>query len=70
MTMEYVRGEDLRSLIRRIGQLPIGESISIAKEGCEGLAEAHRLGVRHRDLKSRSNRAIRKVPRPVEGRGP
>ncbi len=52
ITMEYIRGEDLRSLIRRIGQLPIGKSISIAKQICEGLAEAHRLGVVHRDLKS------------------
>jgi tetratricopeptide (TPR) repeat protein/predicted Ser/Thr protein kinase len=52
ITMEYVRGEDLRSLIRRIGQLPIGKSISIATQICEGLAEAHRLGVVHRDLKS------------------
>jgi tetratricopeptide (TPR) repeat protein/tRNA A-37 threonylcarbamoyl transferase component Bud32 len=52
ITMEYVRGEDLRSLIRRIGQLPIGKSISITKQICEGLSEAHRLGVVHRDLKS------------------
>jgi len=52
ITMEFVPGEDLRSLIRRIGQLPIGKSIAIAKQICEGLAEAHRLGVVHRDLKS------------------
>ena len=52
ITMEYVRGEDLRGLIRRIGQLPIGKSLSVAKQICEGLAEAHRLGVVHRDLKS------------------
>lgn len=52
ITMEYVRGEDLRSLIRRIGQLPIGKSISISQQICEGLSEAHRLGVVHRDLKS------------------
>jgi len=50
--MEYVSGEDLRSSIRRFGQLPIGKSISIAKQICEGLNEAHRQGVVHRDLKS------------------
>jgi len=52
ITMEYISGEDLRSSIRRFGQLPIGKSISIAKQICEGLAEAHSLGVVHRDLKS------------------
>jgi serine/threonine protein kinase/predicted esterase len=52
ITMEYVPGEDLRSSIRRFGQLPIGKSISIANQICEGLAEAHRLDVVHRDLKS------------------
>jgi len=51
LTMEYVEGEDLKSLIRRIGQLPIGKSLSIVKQVGEGLAEAHRLGVVHRDLK-------------------
>ena len=49
--MEYVPGEDLKSLIRRIGQLPVGKAISITKQVCEGLAEAHKLGVVHRDLK-------------------
>jgi serine/threonine protein kinase/tetratricopeptide (TPR) repeat protein len=52
ITMEFVPGEELKSSIRRFGQLPIGKSISIAKQICEGLAEAHRLGVIHRDLKS------------------
>ena len=52
ITMEYVPGEDLRSSIRRFGQLPLGKSISIANQICEGLAEAHRQGVVHRDLKS------------------
>ena len=51
ITMEYVEGENLKSLIRRIGQLPIGKSLSIAKQVGEGLAEAHKLGVVHRDLK-------------------
>ena len=51
ITMECVRGEDLRSSIRRFGQLPIGKSISVAKQICDGLSEAHRLGVVHRDRK-------------------
>jgi len=51
ITMEYVSGEDLKSFIRRSGQLSVGKAISIARQVCEGLAEAHRLGVVHRDLK-------------------
>jgi serine/threonine protein kinase/tetratricopeptide (TPR) repeat protein len=52
ITMEYVSGEDLRSSIRRFGQLPIGKSIAITTQICEGLTEAHTQGVVHRDLKS------------------
>jgi serine/threonine protein kinase/Tfp pilus assembly protein PilF len=51
ITMEYVPGEDLKSLVKRKGKLAEGETISIAKQVCEGLAEAHELGVVHRDLK-------------------
>ena len=51
ITMEYVAGEDLKGFIRRSGQLTVGKSISIAKQLCEGLSNAHRLGVIHRDLK-------------------
>ncbi len=51
ITMEYVAGEDLKSLIKRIGQFSEGKAIALAKQVCEGLAEAHRLGVVHRDLK-------------------
>jgi serine/threonine protein kinase/Flp pilus assembly protein TadD len=51
ITMEYVSGEDLRSFIRRSRQLVVGTAIFIAKQVCEGLAEAHRVGVVHRDLK-------------------
>jgi len=49
--MEYVRGEDLKSMIRMMGSLSPGQTVSIAKQVCEGLSEAHRLGVIHRDLK-------------------
>jgi len=51
ITMEYVAGQDLKGLIRQSGQLAIGTSLSVVKQVCEGLAEAHRLGVVHRDLK-------------------
>jgi tetratricopeptide (TPR) repeat protein/predicted Ser/Thr protein kinase len=51
LSMEYVRGEDLKSFIRRARRLDIGAAVAIAIQVCEGLAEAHRLGVVHRDLK-------------------
>jgi serine/threonine protein kinase/tetratricopeptide (TPR) repeat protein len=51
LTMEYVPGEDLKSMIAMSGQLGVGTAISIAKQVCDGLSEAHRLGVVHRDLK-------------------
>jgi serine/threonine protein kinase/tetratricopeptide (TPR) repeat protein len=51
ITMEYVRGEDLKSMIKMMGRLSPGQTIMLAKQVCEGLAEAHRLGVVHRDLK-------------------
>ncbi len=51
ITMEYVAGEDLKSFLRRSKQLALGTTISIMSQVCEGLAEAHRLGVVHRDLK-------------------
>jgi serine/threonine protein kinase/Flp pilus assembly protein TadD len=51
ITMEFVPGEDLKKFIRKSGQLGAGRSVSIAKQVCEGLAEAHHLGVVHRDLK-------------------
>ncbi len=51
LSMEYVPGEDLKSLVRRKGRLSVEEAVSIVKQVCEGLTEAHRLGVVHRDLK-------------------
>ncbi len=51
ITMEYVAGEDLKSFIRRSGQLSMGTAVKIAKQVCEGLSEAHKSGIIHRDLK-------------------
>jgi len=50
-TMEYVDGEDLASLLRRIGRLPQDKAVDIARQLCAGLAAAHAKGVLHRDLK-------------------
>jgi len=51
ITMEYVHGEDLKQLIRKVGRLSPGQAIGIARQVCDGLQEAHKLGVIHRDLK-------------------
>jgi predicted Ser/Thr protein kinase len=51
LSMEYVDGEDLRSLLRRIGRLPGDKAVEIARKLCAGLAAAHDKGVLHRDLK-------------------
>jgi CheY-like chemotaxis protein/predicted Ser/Thr protein kinase len=51
ISMEYVPGEDLQSLIRRGGPLTVSNAVGIAGQLAEGLAAAHQLGVVHRDLK-------------------
>lgn len=51
ISMEYIDGEDLASLLRRIGRLPGDKAIEIARRLCAGLAAAHDKGVVHRDLK-------------------
>ncbi|HEX7708938.1 MAG TPA: serine/threonine-protein kinase, partial [Thermoanaerobaculia bacterium] len=51
LAMEYVDGEDLSSLLRRIGGLPHDKAIEIAREICAGIAAAHSLNIIHRDLK-------------------
>ena len=51
ITMEYVKGQDLKSLIRERGNFTEKAALDTAKQVCEGLAEAHALGVIHRDLK-------------------
>ncbi len=51
LSMEYVDGEDLASLLKRIGRLPPERALDISRELCAGLAAAHERGVLHRDLK-------------------
>ncbi len=51
ISMEYVDGEDLASLLRRIGRLPKEKAAEIARQICAGLGAAHDRGVLHRDLK-------------------
>jgi serine/threonine-protein kinase len=51
LSMEFVQGEDLGSLLARIGRLPQEKALEMARKLCAGLAAAHDKGVLHRDLK-------------------
>ena len=51
LTMEYVDGEDLGSLLRRIGRIPQDKALELARQLCAGVSAAHERGVLHRDLK-------------------
>src|SRR5262245_43022745 len=50
LSMEYIDGEDLDALLKRIGRLPGEKALDIARQVCAGLAAAHNRGVLHRDL--------------------
>jgi tRNA A-37 threonylcarbamoyl transferase component Bud32 len=51
ISMEFVDGEDMASLLARIGRLPGAKAAELAAGICAGLAAAHRKGLVHRDLK-------------------
>jgi serine/threonine protein kinase len=52
ITMEFVPGDNLKRIIQMMGPLAPSRALALAGQVCDGLAEAHRLGVVHRDLKS------------------
>jgi serine/threonine-protein kinase len=51
LSMEFIDGEDLKGLLRRIGRLPGSKGIEIAQQLCMGLSAVHEKGILHRDLK-------------------
>jgi len=51
LTMEFVDGEDLGSLLKRVGRLPEEKGIEVARQLCGALAAVHDEGLVHRDLK-------------------
>lgn len=51
LTMEYIDGDDLSMLLRRIGRLPSDKAVEISRDICMGLAAIHKSGILHRDLK-------------------
>jgi serine/threonine protein kinase/Flp pilus assembly protein TadD len=51
ITMEYVDGEDLRTLLRRHGKFSAEQTIPMIEQVCRALDAAHAEGVIHRDLK-------------------
>jgi serine/threonine-protein kinase len=53
MVMELLEGEDLGDLVSR-GPLAVPDAVALVLQVCEGLAEAHAMGVIHRDLKPRN----------------
>jgi len=51
LSMEFVDGENLASLLRRIGRFPLDKALDVARQIAEGLGAAHAKGLLHRDLK-------------------
>ncbi len=51
ITMPYIQGSDLATVLKRDGRMPVNRVLAIGKEIASGLAAAHKAGVVHRDLK-------------------
>ncbi len=51
LVMEHLTGQDLRTMIRERGPLPVGEVVEFVLQTCDAVLEAHARGIIHRDLK-------------------
>src|SRR6201987_2089918 len=51
ITMEYIEGKDLRSVLHERKKLSPEEAVDIAQQVCQALEAAHGVGIIHRDLK-------------------
>ena len=51
ITMPFIEGDDLASVLRKSGRLPVEQVMAIARQVASGLNAAHDAGVVHRDLK-------------------
>lgn len=51
LIMEYLRGQDVAHLLKQHGRLTSRETVILALQVCDALAEAHQMGIVHRDLK-------------------
>ncbi len=51
IVMEYLPGRDLHQLLENRSPLPVAEAVDFVLQACEALAEAHSLGIIHRDVK-------------------
>lgn len=51
LVMDYLSGDDLATVLRHRGPLPVEEVVDLLRQACAGLAEVHAAGIVHRDLK-------------------
>jgi serine/threonine protein kinase len=52
IVMEYLTGINLQELVRERGALPVRKAVTYLRQACAGIAEAHKQGILHRDIKS------------------